>query len=92
MEDINLTIERGKSYAFVGINGAGKTTIVKLLLNLYRPTSGRITIDGVDINKFAVEEYWKNIGAVFQEFIQYPFDVNHNIGFGCVEKDSILNA
>lgn len=86
LEDINLTIERGKSYAFVGINGAGKTTIVKLLLNLYRPSSGRITIDGVDINKFAVEEYWKNIGAVFQEFIQYPFDVNHNIGFGCVEK------
>lgn len=88
LEDISFCIENGKSYAFVGINGAGKSTIIKLLLQLYKPTSGTITIDGVDIKKIAVEDYWKNIGAVFQEFIQYPFDVKHNIGFGCVEKIS----
>lgn len=88
LEDISFCIENRKSYAFVGINGAGKTTMVKLLLRLYEPTKGNITIDGVDIKDISIADYWENIGVVFQEFIQYPFDVKHNIGFGCVEKMS----
>ncbi len=91
LEDICFCIENRKSYAFVGINGAGKTTLLKLLLRLYQPTKGSITIDGIDICNYSIIDYWKNVGAVFQEFIQYPFDVKHNIGFGCVESISRID-
>lgn len=91
LEDICFCIENKKSYAIVGINGAGKTTLLKLLLGLYKPTKGSITIDGIDICNYSIIDYWKNIGAVFQEFIQYPFDVKHNIGFGCVENISRID-
>ncbi|WP_241777676.1 ABC transporter ATP-binding protein [Streptomyces sp. CT34] len=71
--------------AIVGANGAGKSTIVKLLSRLYEPTSGRILIDGVPIEEYDTDNLQRNIGVVFQDFIRYEMPVRHNIGFGRLE-------
>ncbi|MEV8534865.1 ABC transporter ATP-binding protein [Streptomyces sp. NPDC051211] len=72
--------------AIVGANGAGKSTVVKLLSRLYEPTSGRILIDGVPIEEYDTTDLQRNIGVVFQDFVRYEMPVRHNIGFGRVEE------
>jgi len=86
LKNINLKLEANQTYILVGMNGSGKTTLIKLLLNLYQPTQGEILIDGVNINSFNQESYYKNVSAVFQDFIQYPFDIKTNIGLGNPDK------
>lgn len=85
LQNINLTLERGKTYFIVGFNGSGKTTLIKLLLRLYQPTDGVILIDGEDIQNIDFAQYYAKIGAIFQDFIQYPFDISKNI---IVNEDS----
>lgn len=79
LKDISLTFERGKTYFLVGFNGSGKTTLIKLLLRLYLPTEGQILIDGVDIQNINLDQYYANISAIFQDFIEYPFNIYENI-------------
>ena len=71
MRDLNFTLKAGETLALVGENGAGKTTIVKLLTRLYDPDEGRILVDGVDLRDFAVEDLRAHIGVIFQDFIRY---------------------
>ncbi len=78
--DLSFILEKGKTYSIVGFNGSGKTTLIKLLLKLYEPTSGAIYIDGVDLQDIDAESYHRQISAVFQDFIRYPFSVAENIG------------
>ena len=70
----------------VGENGAGKTTLVKLLLRMYKPTSGRILLDGKDIWSFKPTEYQKLFGVIFQDFVKYYFIASENIGVGKVDE------
>lgn len=79
LKDVSLKFECGKTYSIVGFNGSGKTTLMKLLLKLYKPSSGQILIDGQDIEEFDQGEYYKYISAIFQDFIKYPFDVFENV-------------
>ena len=79
LQNISFVFERGKTYSIVGFNGAGKTTLLKLLLGLYEPEKGEILIDGVNLNQFNIAEYYSLIGAVFQDFIKYPFTIEENI-------------
>lgn len=72
---INLRIEGGSKIALVGNNGAGKTTIVKLLSGLYYPTEGEILINGISITEFNIEDYHKIIGAVFQDAHTFSFTI-----------------
>ena len=65
-----------------GENGSGKTTLAKLLCRLYEPTSGRITIDGVDVRQFGVTDLRKEIGVVFQDYAKYHLSAQENIWFG----------
>jgi ATP-binding cassette, subfamily B, bacterial len=81
---VNLTIPHGRSLALVGLNGAGKSTIVKLLCRFYDPCRGAILWDGVDIRTFAVEELRARIGAVFQDYMRYDLTAAENIGLGDV--------
>lgn len=83
---INLTIPAGKKLALVGINGAGKTTMVKLLTRLYDPTEGQILWDGIDIREFEVAELRQNIGVIFQDFMRYSLTARENIGVGDVTQ------
>ena len=82
LSNISFRIEPGERIALVGENGAGKTTIIKLLTRLYDPISGQILIDGIDLREFAAEELRRAITAVFQDFVRYDFTAEENIAFG----------
>jgi ATP-binding cassette subfamily B protein len=85
IRDFSLTIRAGETVALVGENGAGKTTIVKLMTRLYEAEEGRITIDGIDIRAFAAADLRKHIGVIFQDFLRYSFTARDNIGVGRIE-------
>jgi ATP-binding cassette subfamily B protein len=79
---ISLMLPAGSTVALVGENGAGKTTLVKLLCGLYRPTSGRILVDGTDMSCFSGQDWWQRIAACFQEIPPFEFTVREIVGFG----------
>ncbi len=82
LEDINLVIQPGEKVALVGPSGAGKTTIVKLLLRLYMPTAGQILIDGQDISQVTQESLRKDISMVPQDPILFHRTLAENIAYG----------
>jgi ABC-type multidrug transport system fused ATPase/permease subunit len=82
LTDINLTLEPGQTLALVGRNGAGKTTLVKLLVGLYRPTEGRILIDGEDVATMSAPTLRQKIGVIFQDFARFQFSAGDNVGVG----------
>lgn len=79
LKNINTKLSIGKKQAFVGTNGAGKTTFVKLLCRLYDPTEGEILLNGIDIRKYDYEEYMKLFSFVFQDFKLFAFTLAQNI-------------
>ena len=79
LKHINTKLSVGKKQAFVGTNGAGKTTFVKLLCRLYDPTEGEILLNGIDIRKYDYEEYMKLFSFVFQDFKLFAFTLGQNI-------------
>ena len=96
LKNINLTIKPGEVVALVGENGSGKTTLIKLLCRLYDPTTGRITIDGVDLSQFKTEELRRQISVIFQDYAKYNFSAQENIWLGNIDlppqRDSIIQA
>ena len=68
-----------KKYSIVGENGAGKTTFIKLLMRLYDPTEGVITLNGIDIKEFDIESYYQIFGVVFQDYQLIGFTLGENI-------------
>jgi len=87
VRNVNLVLEPGERVALVGENGAGKTTITKLLARLYDPTEGRITLDGVDLREYDLVSLRHAIGVIFQDFVRYDMRFDENIGVG--EIDSV---
>jgi ATP-binding cassette subfamily B protein len=79
LEHFDLTIPAGSSLAIVGQNGAGKTTIAKLLCRLYDPQSGAIEIDGVDLREFDLASWRSRVTAVFQDFIRLELPLRQNV-------------
>jgi ABC-type multidrug transport system fused ATPase/permease subunit len=79
LEHFDLTIAAGTSLAIVGQNGAGKTTIAKLLCRLYDPQAGRIEVDGVDLREFDLPSWRSRITAVFQDFIRMELPMRTNV-------------
>lgn len=82
IEGLDLEIEAGTSLAVVGRNGAGKTSLVKLLSGFYTPTAGRIAVDGVDLADVAPEQWRVHLSALFQDFTRYRLSVRDNITLG----------
>ena len=79
LENLTITLEAGKRIAVVGLNGAGKTTFIKLLLRLYEPTEGVIRLNGVDVRKYRRSEYYKLFSPVFQDVEIFAFPMSENV-------------
>jgi ATP-binding cassette subfamily B protein len=79
---LDLRLEPGRVVALVGENGAGKTTIVKLLARLYDPSEGRILLDGRLLAAYDLDALRANIGVIFQDFVRFHFTAGENIGVG----------
>ncbi len=84
LSELDLVIPAGRSLAIVGANGAGKSTLVKLLCRLYEPTSGRISVDGVDLAALDASTWWRELAAVFQDSTRFALPARVNVGFGRV--------
>ena len=84
LDRISLHLQPGQKLALVGENGSGKTTLIKLLTRLYVPTSGRVLLDGLDLNEWQLEALRDRIGVIFQDFVRYQLKVGENIGVGDV--------
>jgi ABC-type multidrug transport system fused ATPase/permease subunit len=92
LEHFDLTIPAGSSLAIVGQNGAGKTTIAKLLCRLYDPQSGAIEIDGVDIREFDLASWRSRVAAVFQDFIRLELPLRDNVAPAGAPDDVVRAA
>jgi ABC-type multidrug transport system fused ATPase/permease subunit len=92
LEHFDLTIPAGSSLAIVGQNGAGKTTIAKLLCRLYDPQSGRIEIDGTDLREWDLTWWRSRIAAVFQDFIRLELPLRDNVAPAGAPDDVVQAA
>lgn len=101
LHHVNAKITLKNKLAVVGRNGAGKTTFIKLLVRLYDPTEGYITLNGIDIRKYNYEEYLSLFGVVFQDFYLFSASIAENIAVrkdydadkvtACLEKAGVLS-
>lgn len=89
LDDISFTINSNENIALVGVNGAGKSTIVKLLCGFYKPTSGTITINSQDLSSLNLDEYLDMCSCIFQETNTLAFTVKENIT--CVSDEFVDN-
>jgi ATP-binding cassette subfamily B protein len=86
VRNVDMTLKPGERVALVGENGAGKTTITKLMARLYDPTEGRITLDGMDLKEYDLVSLRHAIGVIFQDFVRYDMRFDENIGVGEIES------
>jgi len=86
LSNINFRLEPSERIALVGENGQGKTTIVKLLARLYDVSGGQILLDGVDLREYDIEDLWREIGVIFQDFMRYEMTAAENIAIGKIEE------
>lgn len=82
----NFRLRPGERVALIGENGEGKTTIVKLLTRLYDPVDGQILLDGVDLREYDLEDFYREVGAIFQDFMRYEMTARENIAVGLIEQ------
>jgi ATP-binding cassette, subfamily B, bacterial len=86
LRELDLEFPAGTATAIVGLNGAGKTTLVKLLCGLYQPTSGRISVDGADLEEFDARSWQRRLAVIYQDYVRYELDAAANIGLGTPDR------
>jgi ATP-binding cassette subfamily B protein len=86
LDGLNFHLFPRERVAVVGENGQGKTTIVKLLTRLYDPVEGQVLLDGVDLREYDLEDLYRNIGIIFQDFMRYEMTARENIAVGRIEE------
>ena len=86
LNSLNFHLRPGERVALIGENGQGKTTIVKLITRLYDPTEGEILLDGVDLREYDLEDLYKEIGVIFQDFMRYEMTARENIAVGKIDE------
>src|SRR6266851_6197766 len=86
LDGLNFPFHPGERVALIGENGQGKTTIVKLITRLYDPTAGEILLDGIDLREYSLEDLYREIGVIFQDFMRYEMTAAENIAIGKIEE------
>lgn len=86
LKNLTLKLNAGERLAVVGLNGAGKSTFIKLLLRLYEPTEGEILLNGVDIREYNKRSYYRIFAPVFQDVELFAFPLAENVSMQCPEK------
>ena len=86
LDRLNFHLRPGERVALIGENGQGKTTIVKLMTRLYDPTEGQILLDGIDLREYDLEDLYREIGVIFQDFMRYEMTARENIAVGRIEE------
>ena len=89
LEDVSFRIQPGEMVAIVGQSGGGKTTLFYLLTRLYRPTAGRILVDGINLNDVKIESWWRHLSFMSQDSPIFTGTVRENIAFGSPEPDNL---
>ncbi|MFY9928036.1 MAG: ABC transporter ATP-binding protein [Streptosporangiaceae bacterium] len=96
LSDISLTLRAGTTVAVVGENGAGKTTLIKLLTGMYRPVSGRITVDGRDLAAISPERWREATTGAFQDYVRFAMSLGDGVGAGDLprigDRQAVLGA
>ena len=96
LTDISLTLRAGSTVAVVGENGAGKSTLIKLLTGMYRPTTGRITVDGRDLADISPERWREATTGAFQDFVRFAMSLGDGVGAGDLpridDREAVLSA
>jgi ATP-binding cassette subfamily B protein len=92
VDRVSLEIRKGEIVALVGENGSGKTTLAKMLAGLYRPASGRIRWDDVDLAEVDADELRRSVAVIFQDFERYLLPARENVGLGRKERIEDLEA
>lgn len=92
LKNLNLTLAAGERLAVVGLNGAGKSTFIKLLCGLYVPTEGRILLNGVDIRRYDKREYYELFSPVFQNVELFAFPMDENVSMKVAEETDSARA
>jgi ATP-binding cassette subfamily B protein len=87
---LDFHLHPGERVALIGENGQGKTTIVKLITRLYDPTEGHILLDGIDLREYDLEDLYREIGVIFQDFMRYEMSARENIAVGLIDQLSNL--
>src|SRR5215472_684997 len=85
LENLNLVLRPAERVALIGENGQGKTTIVKLMTRLYDPVEGQVLLDGIDLREYDLEDLYREIGVIFQDFMRYEMTARENIAVGRIE-------
>jgi ATP-binding cassette subfamily B protein len=83
---LDLHLRAGERVALIGENGEGKTTLVKLMTRLYDPVEGQILLDGVDLREYDLEDLYREIGVIFQDFMRYEMTARENIAIGRINE------
>jgi ATP-binding cassette subfamily B protein len=89
---LNFHLDPSERVALIGENGQGKTTIVKLITRLYDPTEGQILLDGIDLRDYDLEDLYREIGVIFQDFMRYEMTARENIAVGKIDEIEDLPA
>jgi len=92
LNKLNFHLHPGERVALIGENGEGKTTIVKLLTRLYDPMEGQVLLDGVDLREYSLEDLYREIGVIFQDFMRYEMTARENIAVGRIEQIDNLQS
>ncbi|MEI6627253.1 MAG: ABC transporter ATP-binding protein, partial [bacterium] len=91
LEELSFTINPGDKIAFIGHNGAGKTTILRLLLRIHDPSTGEILINGVNLRELDLHDWWKLVGVLPQDYSTFNFSAKESIAFGDADRKININ-
>ena len=86
LNGLNVTLHAGERVALIGENGEGKTTLVKLMTRLYDPVEGQVLLDGIDLREYDLENLYREIGVIFQDFMRYEMTARENIAVGQIDE------